>query len=453
MGEAGIERAEAKGAGCVRPVRLRGETAVVDARTGEVASRYSSGDELDGHTYVRCGNRRASECPSCSKEYKGDAWHLLVCGLVGGKGIPQDVADRPCTFATLTAPSFGAVHGVRGKGPCRARRDRPVCPHGRPAWCGRRHQVGDAQVGMPLCFECYDYDAHVLWQWHAPELWRRFTIALQRSLAQLAGLTVADFRKRCRISYSKVVEFQARGVIHIHAPVRLDGPEGPDGPAANVGLDAGDLNEAIREAAHRVRLEVTLRGGKRRVMAWGQQVDCRTITGEASREGPPGGGGAGVTHPEQVAAYLAKYLTKATDDFGLPSRVTSATHARTVGASPHAVRIIAAASRLAQEGGDYALIRRHLATLGYRGHPITKSRAYSVTFTQLRRVRRAFKRNPGLDPEADVRELLEEDDLPDGMVRVSVWHYVGRGYLDLDQAAKAVMSAGLNRTRETATAS
>ena len=159
-----------------------------------------------------------------------------------------------------------------------------------------------------------------------------------------------------------------------------------------------------------------------------------------------------MTHPEQVAAYLAKYLTKATDDFGLPSRVTSATHARAVGASPHAVRIIAAASRLAQEGGDYALVRRHLATLGYRGHPITKSRAYSVTFTQLRRVRRAFRRNPGLDPEADVRELLEEDDLPDGMVRVSVWHYVGRGYLDLDQAAKAVMSAGLNRTRDTATA-
>jgi hypothetical protein len=159
-----------------------------------------------------------------------------------------------------------------------------------------------------------------------------------------------------------------------------------------------------------------------------------------------------VAHPEQVAAYLAKYLTKATEDFGLPAKVTSTTHARAAGASPHAVRIIATASRLAREGGDYALLRRHLGTLGYRGHPITKSRAYSVTFTQLRRVRRAFKRNPGLAPDADVRELLDDDELPDGFVRISAWHYVGRGYLDLEQAAKAVMSAGLSRTRADAAA-
>lgn len=290
LGEAGIARAEDRGAGCVRPVRLRGETVVVDGRSGAVVSRYGSADELDGHTYVRCGNRRASACPSCSKEYKGDAWHLLVCGLVGGKGIPQHVAERQCTFATLTAPSFGAVHGVRGRGPCRARRDKPLCAHGRPAWCNRRHSPEDEQVGMPLCFKYYDYAAHVLWQWHAPELWRRFTIALQRRLAQMSGLTVKTFRKRCRISYSKVVEFQARGVVHIHAPVRLDGSEGPNGAAADVDLDTADLNDAIRAAAGGVRLEVTLRDGTRPVLAWGEQVDCRTITGEASREGAATGG-------------------------------------------------------------------------------------------------------------------------------------------------------------------
>ena len=71
----------------------------------------------DGYTYVRCGNRRAAVCPSCSREYKGDAWHVLMCGLAGGKGIPATVAEHPCTFATLTAPSFGPVHGLRDKGP------------------------------------------------------------------------------------------------------------------------------------------------------------------------------------------------------------------------------------------------------------------------------------------------------------------------------------------------
>ena len=101
------------------------------------------------------------------------------------------MADHPCTFATLTAPSFGAVHGVRQKGPCRARRDKPVCPHGRPLWCTKRHRDDDPRLGEPLCADCYDYTAHVVWQWYAPELWRRFTIALQRDLAHRVGLTVA----------------------------------------------------------------------------------------------------------------------------------------------------------------------------------------------------------------------------------------------------------------------
>ena len=32
-------------------------------------------------------------------------------------------------------------------------------------------------LGQPLCRDCYDYASHVVWQWWAPELWRRFTIA------------------------------------------------------------------------------------------------------------------------------------------------------------------------------------------------------------------------------------------------------------------------------------
>jgi hypothetical protein len=69
-----------------------------------------------------------------------------------------------------------------------------------------------------------------------------------------------------------------------------------------------------------------------------------------------------VVHPEQVAAYLA-YLTKATEDFGLSSRVRSAIRARAAGASPHAV-------------------------------PFTKSWAYSVTFGQIRRTWLAFRPQP-----------------------------------------------------------
>ena len=34
----------------------------------------------DGVLLKRCGNRRESVCPSCSYEYRGDAWQLLRAG-------------------------------------------------------------------------------------------------------------------------------------------------------------------------------------------------------------------------------------------------------------------------------------------------------------------------------------------------------------------------------------
>jgi hypothetical protein len=174
-------------------------------------------------------------------------------------------------------------------------------------------------------------------------------------------------------------------------------------------------------------------------------VDCRSISGGAARDGKREGR---MVHPEQVAGYLAKYLTKATEDFGLPTRVVSVAHARRVGASPHAVRIIESATQLAEEGERYQRLVHNLATLGYRGHPITKSRAYSVTFGQLRRARRAFRRNPGLDPQADIRQVLDDDsEVPEGFELVSSWEYVGRGYLDLEQATAAVRSAASARAR------
>lgn len=446
FGEVAVDAAIERAGGCARPVRLQGSTSLVDTATGEVVERYSSDDELDKQTYVRCGNRRARVCPVCSQEYKGDAWHLLVCGLTGGKGVPAAVAQRPCTFATLTAPSFGPVHGRRRKGPCRARRDKPLCPHGRPLWCHRRHGEDDPQLGQPLCGECYDYTGHVLWQWHAPELWRRFTIALHRRLAARVGLSAKAFRRHCRIAYSKVVEFQARGLVHVHVPIRLDGPDGPDGDACDLPLTTTDLEDAICEASAAVRLDVgPLSDGIVYRLGWGRQLDCRTITDTAQRDSHRG---ERVAHPEQVAAYLAKYLTKATEDFGLPTRVTSATHARAVGASAHAVRIIATATRLAGEGEQYVRLRDNYATLGYRGHPITKSRSYSVTFTQLRAARRRFKKKPGLEPDAEIRRVLDDDaDLPEGFELVSSWVYVGRGYLGLEQATAAVMSASRARSR------
>ena len=63
---------------------------------------------------IRCGNRRAAVCPSCSYEYAGDMWQLLYAGAAGGrKGVPESIRSHPLVFATLTAPGFGPVHTTR----------------------------------------------------------------------------------------------------------------------------------------------------------------------------------------------------------------------------------------------------------------------------------------------------------------------------------------------------
>ena len=104
-------------------------------------------------------------------------------------------------FATFTAPSFGPVHSraVRlrscaGKRhcrckpePCHARRDAGTCPHGRPLACYRRHSPSDERLGEPLCPDCYDYPAHVVWNAAAGELWRRTRQDIERRLIALAA--------------------------------------------------------------------------------------------------------------------------------------------------------------------------------------------------------------------------------------------------------------------------
>ena len=230
-------------------------------------------------------------------------------------------------------------------------------------------------------------------------------------------------------------------------PIRLDGPDGPDGEPPDLPLTTAALEDAIRVTAARGRLlSAPLADGRVYRLRWGDQIDCRTITDTADRESRR----VPVVHPEQVGSYLAKYLTKATEGFGLPAMVRSAGHARLVGATDHVVRIIETAQELAGQGEDYALLLSHLGTLGYRGHPITKSRAYSVTFGQLRRARRRWRRNPAdFTQDVDIRELHDDDaDIPDGFQLISSWVFLGQGYLDLDQAAAAVRSATASRTRQ-----
>ncbi|HXF02463.1 MAG TPA: site-specific integrase, partial [Arthrobacter sp.] len=221
----------------------------------------------------------------------------------------------------LTAPSFGPVHLSREKDGrplrCRPRRRIEICPHGLRMSCPDRHARDDARLGEPLCRDCYDYTGSVLFNACAPELWRRFTITLRRTLARQAGLTNKALAAQLRVSFAKVAEYQRRGVVHFHAIIRLDGPAGPTSAPptwATVAL----LTSAIAQAAGAVHLDTTAAPGLPvRTLAWGREHDTRPITT------------TGNLTDTRVAAYVAKYATKAAEcnGTGLSHRTVTYVHA------------------------------------------------------------------------------------------------------------------------------
>ena len=433
---------------CAHPIRLAGSSATVDRATGEVISSFSSADSLERVTYVRCGNRRADRCLSCSRLYAADTFQLIRAGVAGGKSVPDTVADNPLVFATLTAPSFGPVHvRPRAAGRCRPRRvtgDR--CPHGRPTACFSHHEPEDPKLGQPLCRDCYDYDSHIVWQWWAPELWRRFTIALKRHLAQRLGVAPSRLNDVASVQYAKVAEYQLRGTVHFHALIRLDGPKSPDGisPAPSE-LGAADLSRAIEQVARALTMQVAppAPDGPIRVLAFGRQVDARVVRDSHRPDDPeiPLSG-------EQVAGYLAKYATK------------SATEAEARD-NPHFRRLHATARHLScvarafdsDPNDNYDLLGKWADTLGFRGHFATKSRRYSVTLGQLRRARqRAQQRIAAAHREGrriDLRDLEAEllaDEEDETTLVIGSWVYAGSGWADAGQAALATATAA--RARE-----
>jgi hypothetical protein len=450
---------------CTRPVRLAGTFATVEAATGRILAERATADMPDGVIYKPCGNRRESVCPACSKRYQHDAYHVVRCGLVGGKGVPEQVAQHPAVFPTFTAPSFGEVHTRAVKrhtcgrrkdcdcrpDPCHARRDITVCPHGVRLACFARHDNDDTRLGTPLCLDCYDHDAQVVWNLEAGELWRRTTIAVNRYLRKLARqrgipewrVSYMDKRGRVRtkqvapwrLSFGKAAEMQRRAVVHFHAIVRLDGydPSIPDQILPPpVGLDAEDIKAAIDHAAHTVAYTSAPHPARPEGwrIGWGDQVHTKLITVV----------GRGEVTDAQVAAYLAKYATKSTEITGHASnRLTDTTI--DVYADPdgsHTERLVEACWLLGQPK-EWRRLRRWAHMLGFGGHFLTKSRRYSITFSVLRNQRVVFRREQSAGPDPAV--VSEQ---PTTLV-VNFLQFVGAGWQTPADAMLANTSAAMAR--------
>jgi hypothetical protein len=432
---------------CHHPIRLAGRVEHADRTTGDVRTVYDSEGEPDGVLLKACGTRRESRCPSCAATYRADAYQLLAAGLKGGKGVPDSISEHPRLFVTFTAPSFGKVHSRRAQGrlvlPCHPHRQGARCPHGNRDGCWHRHGEDDPRLGEPLCPSCYDSQAQVLWNALAPELWRRTTIAIQRALGRLVGLQEGELRRLVRISYAKVAEFQRRGAIHFHAVIRLDAGTDCRCPAClappPAPFTAALLEEALCQAVPVVRVPCPALedGGPGRYARWGEQGDVRNISRDDQE---------GELSAEQVAGYIAKYATKATESFGsgLDRRLTGDDLDDLDRLPVHIGELVRACWELgARPELEGLRLRAWAHMLGFGGHWSTKSRRYSTTFTVLRRARAAFARRrrvrDGVPLDAWGRP---EDD--QAVIVVASWVYVGLGYetegerwLALSAAARA----------------
>ncbi|MCF3146660.1 replication initiator [Streptomyces platensis] len=439
--------------GCTRPVNLVGHTATLDATTNTVLRSYSTANEPTGRLLTACGNRRSSRCPACSRVYAADTYHLIKAGLSGGKNVSADVRTHPRAFVTLTAPSFGPVHNRR-----KTKAGKPLACR-----CGERHSEDAPELGTPLHPATYDYTGAVLWNAHAGDLWRRFTIYLRRALAAELGMTQKALNAALRISFAKVAEYQQRGLVHFHAVIRFDGPDGHTTPPPTwATLDA--LTHAVEEAAGRSVVTVESDAIGTREIAWGDRIDVQEITAL----------GDGELTDQKVAGYVAKYATKSAEGSGTVDRslVCRPCGGRGYLRGPDGFRDLCAdcdGTGQAEPLTDLRVqrhVRQMIRTawalghlpefadlklwkwahmLGFRGHFSTKSRAYSTTLGALRDVRRAWRLE-----QARVRAGLDAPDENTTLVTESSWAYLASGYRPGEELLAAQTRHEIDQDRQQA---
>jgi hypothetical protein len=246
-----------------------------------------------------------------------------------------------------------------------------------------------------------------------------------------------------RVQFAKVAEYQRRGVIHFHALIRLDGPPTDHDayPPPGADLDAATLAGLIRSTAGQVFYvapAIDANDEPRRLL-FGPQLDARLVTGAADRQAH----GAQL-HPETVAAYIAKYATKAAAD--LPTDQGRNSHLRRL---QTVVQQLASRSTFAAMTGHddpYSGWSRWVDMLGFRGHLATKSRRYSTTLGRLRQARRDYaRRTRSSRHECPTGWADQDQDPEETTLVVGSWRFAGMGWLTSGDAALAAASAARAR--------
>ena len=263
---------------------------------------------------------------------------------------------------------------------------------------------------------------------------------------------MGEFGDHARLSYAKVAEYQRRGLVHFHAVIRLDGPEGPTDPCPAV-LTGDVLHTAITAATRAVHVSTVRPDGVRLALSWGAQLDIRPVTAAAAGQVE---NEAGEITDAALAGYIAKYATKGTGATeGADRPIRDIAHLAHLDLTAHHRAMIETAWALGEhERYDALNLRRWAHMLGFRGHFLTKSRRYSTTFRAIRGERRVWRLRE------DLAQLGRDTDDPndiapdlDTVTVVNDWRPVHFGHRDHAERELALAIAERNRQqRRTASA-
>ena len=169
------------------------------------------------------------------------------------------------------------------------------------------HDEDDPRLGEPICPDCFDHQGAVVWNNALGELWRRtIPVYLPRTLARLTGMTQTRLRERVRVAYAKVAEYQRRGLVHLHAVIRLDRAM-PSYRADEVHPPPARFDVELLEDAIRATVAAVVGAAARTSSAAAAFAGATSSTSARSTTAHVSG---------EVAGYLAKYATKSTEQAG-----------------------------------------------------------------------------------------------------------------------------------------
>lgn len=169
----------------------------VDACSHPLALRLTrvhglTGELTTGTVERRCGTPVLERCPSCAEIYRRDAMRVLFEGVAANPG--------PRTWITLTAPGdavFGRTHTA-----AYTRKASQRCA------CREFHSPNDPRVGEPLDPAAFRYD---------------LVADFNRAAGRLVAVTMQKLRRLTGsdepLPYARVVEYQRRGLVHVHVLV------------------------------------------------------------------------------------------------------------------------------------------------------------------------------------------------------------------------------------------